>query len=286
MLNSFIRKNIFKPIFSHLTAGETIESLKHKINHLHTQNLFPIVDYIKESNISNHSINNSILHYIKLSDISNIDYIGIKLSSFGFNEDKIDYLCDALIERDKKILIDAEDVNNQDKINKITNNLLEKYNTNDLHIYKTYQMYRKDSYCMLKNDINNFNYLGIKLVRGAYYHQDYKSGKLFTDISYTDAAYHDAMDLIFSSKNTHSFICTHNYISIYKLLDFVENNKEESNKLAHASLYGFINGETDKIIKSGITTYKYLPYGQFDESIPYLTRRLYENPKILFYLLK
>ncbi len=285
-MKSLIRKNIFKPIFSHLTAGETIESLKYKIDHLHSQNIYPIVDYIKESATTSHSINNCILHYIKLSNIPKINYIGIKLSSFGFHEDKIDYLVNTLIDTDKKILIDAEDVNNQDKINKITNDLIVKYNKQDINVYKTYQMYRKDSLCLLKHDIKYFDSLGIKLVRGAYHNQDRKSGKLFTNIAYTDAAYHDAMDLIFNSQNTHSFICTHNYISIYKLLEFVKNNKMSINKLAHASLYGFLNKETEVIKASGILTYKYLPYGQFDESIPYLTRRLYENPKILFYLLK
>jgi len=285
-MNPFIKNIVFKPIFKQLTAGETIDSLKHKINLLHKQSLFPIVDYIKESVTSNHSINNIIIQYIKLSNIPKIDYLGVKLSSFSFHEDKIDYLVNALIEKDKKILIDAEDVSNQDKINKITNNLVEKYNKDEINVYKTYQMYRKDSLCMLNNDINSFNNLGIKLVRGAYYNQDYKTGKLYTNILYTDKAYNSAMNLIFQSKNTHSFICTHNYNSISKLLNYIHNNKEGLDKLTHASLYGFINNYTDTIIKSGITTYKYLPYGNFNDSIPYLTRRLYENPKILYYLLK
>ena len=48
----------------------------------------------------------------------------------------------------------------------------------------------------------------------------------------------------------------------------------------------FVTNDTKEIVKSGITTYKYLPYGNFDDAIPYLTRRIYENPKILYYLLK
>lgn len=284
MINSFIKQNIFRPLFSHLTAGETINSLQSKIDTFHQHNIFPIVDYIKEGSNSSQNINNCILNYIKIGEISKIDFIGIKLSSLGFHEDKIDYLVDNLVNRNqKKIMIDAEDVKNQDKINKITYNLLEKYNQKEINIYKTYQMYRKDSYCMLNCDVKNINNLGVKLVRGAYYNQDCNSGLLFTDIKYTDNAYNSAMDVLFQSNNTHSFICTHNQYSINKLLHHIKNNN--NNKLAHASLYGFINNETKRIINSGIPTYKYLPYGNFDDSVPYLTRRIYENPKILYHLI-
>ena len=92
-----MQKYIFQSLFKHFTAGETIKSLQYKIDELHRQNLYPIVDYIKESTNNNHDINNSILHYIKLTDIPKIDYIALKLSSLGFNEEKIDYLTDILI---------------------------------------------------------------------------------------------------------------------------------------------------------------------------------------------
>jgi hypothetical protein len=68
------------------------------------------------------------------------------------------------------------------------------------------------------------------------------------------------------------------------MIDYVKKSK--NNNISHASLYGFINNDTERIIKSGISTYKYLPYGKYDDSVPYLTRRIYENPKILFYMLK
>jgi proline dehydrogenase len=55
-------------------------------------------------------------------------------------------------------------------------------------------------------------------------------------------------------------------------------------KIYHASLYGFINNETDKLIKADIKTYKYLPYGSMDDAIPYLSRRLEENPQVIKYL--
>jgi proline dehydrogenase/carbapenem biosynthesis protein (putative proline dehydrogenase) len=61
---------------------------------------------------------------------------------------------------------------------------------------------------------------------------------------------------------------------------FKENKEKYKDNVYHGSLYGFINNDTNKIIESGIKTYKYLPYGKIEDSVPYLMRRLYENPKV------
>jgi hypothetical protein len=278
-----MQKYIFQSLYRHFTGGETIYSLNTKINELHKKNLYPIIDFIKESTYNTHDINNSILNYIEISNISKIDYIAVKLSSFGFYEDKINCLVDILIQHDKKVMIDAEGVDKQDKIDEITNNLISKYNRNEVNVYKTYQMYRKDGLSKLQYDIHNIDNLGIKLVRGAYYNQDYKSNKLFTTKYETDLAYENAMKYIFKNEGLNTFICTHNYYNINLMIDYVKNVK--NNNISHASLYGFINNDTERIIKSGISTYKYLPYGKYEDSVPYLTRRIYENPKILFYML-
>jgi hypothetical protein len=270
---------ILKPLFNKFTAGENTTSLNNKINYLSKQNILPIVDYVKEFSNNPKDITRSMSEYISISKLDSTKYIAIKLSTFNFEYSKICPLVTLMINNNKKILIDAEDCKNQDKINDLTDTLIYKLNTTDINIFKTYQLYRKDSLQQLKEDINKFdNKLGIKLVRGAYYNKDFKTGKLFTNKQDTDDSFNKAMDIVFTLPNE-SFICTHNKNDIDKI---IENVKQKKN-IHHASLYGFINKDTDRIIQNGIKTFKYLPYGNMDDALPYLTRRIYENPKILFY---
>jgi hypothetical protein len=282
-------KRLITPLFNHLTAGTNIKSLQSKITLLNSQNLYPIPDYIKESINNKEDINNVINEYNKLSSIYNLDFIALKLSSLNFDPLIINQVIKTLINHDKQILIDAENVKNQPIINDITNELINKYNKSYVQIYKTYQMYRKDQSNMLLDDINNYSRLGIKLVRGAYYNEDKNTNLLFRSKKETDEAFSNAIDVIFDKKNNKnkSFICTHNTNDITKMIELYTKNHELYNyNTYHASLYGFIERDTQRIVESGIKTFKYLPYGEMDDAVPYLMRRIYENPKVLYYFFK
>jgi proline dehydrogenase len=273
------KKLVITPLFNYFTAGENIISLQHKITDMNKQKLLPIADYIKEFVQDDKEINNIISEYNQLGQVSNLEYIAIKLSSFKFDENKIDFVIKNLVKNNKRILIDAEDVKNQDNIEKITDKMIFKYNLEKPIIYKTYQMYRKDSLNKISNDIKKFPNNGLKIVRGAYHNSDKNTGKLFIKKKDTDYAYSEAMKIIFEN-NYSAFICTHNKENINYMLDNYNLNKN----IYHASLYGFINTETEKLIKKGIPTYKYLPYGNINDALPYLTRRVYENPRVLIHL--
>jgi len=275
----FLEPLIVKPLFNKFTAGENITSLNNKVNYLAEKNISSIVDYVKEFSNNPKDITRSMSEYISISKLDSTKYIAIKLSTFNFEYSKIYPLLTLMINNNKKILIDAENCENQDKINDLTDTLIYKLNSTDINIFKTYQLYRKDGLNQLKEDINKFdNKLGIKIVRGAYYNQDVKTGKLFTNKQDTDDSFNKAMDIIFTLPNE-SFICTHNKNDIDKMIKNVQQKKN----IHHASLYGFINKDTERIIHNGIKTFKYLPYGNMDDALPYLTRRIYENPKILVY---
>lgn len=276
-------KQIIRPIYNHLTAGENIASLQNKITTLQSQSLYPIADYIKESAKTQTDLNLVSKEYLNLAKISNLNYVAIKCSSLNFDPIKINTISRALINSGKRILIDAEEVKHSNQINNITNELIKVHNKDFINIYKTYQMYKKDQLNILSNDLSQFPFLGVKLVRGAYYNQDKHTNQLFRLKSETDESFKLAMNLVFNitSENVRTFICTHNKENINDMIIRSNLNKTVKNKIYHASLYGFIPNETERIIKANIKAFKYLPYGEIEDAIPYLVRRLYENPKIL-----
>jgi len=280
-------KSMIRPLYNHFTAGENIKSLERKIIQLNNQKLYPIVDFIKEKSTNINDIHSTMDEYKKLSFNDNFKHVALKLSSFNFDYDKINEIVQHLILNDKKVLIDAEEVAVQDKINEYTNDFLIKYNKKEVNIFKTYQMYRKDSLLMLKKDLSSYDFLGVKLVRGAYYKTDLETNKLYSNKIDTDNDFNDAI-MILVMNQIDSFICTHNKKDIDFLINFTgEAMKKypiETFMIYHASLYGFINDETNKLIESNIKTYKYLPYGSMEDAIPYLLRRLEENPQIVKYL--
>jgi len=283
MFPNKLKKLFIKPLFNYYTAGETIKDLKNKIKILQKSNIYSIGDYIKEFTNDKIIISKNLRHYKELCLVNELKYIAIKPSSFNFDYNEIQNITSIMLTNNKKVLIDAEDAKNHLIINNIIKKLIFDFkDQNKYHIYKTYQMYRRDSLLNLKEHPLH-NKLGIKLVRGAYINSDGHLPELFNYKRDTDLAFRDGMNFIFNN-NIPSFICTHNLEDINYMIDKVNKNTNLLKIVKHASLYGFINDETNKIINSGIKTYKYLPYGNMDDAIPYLLRRLQENPMILKHL--
>jgi len=274
-------KALYRPLYNALTAGETLLSLNQTIQKLRLQNLYPIADYIKESATTEKDVQRTTDEYMKLVNVRDLDYVALKPSSFRFQEKPMERLIEEFIRNNKRVLIDAENVAHQDKIQTLTDAFIEAYNTDNVWIYKTYQMYRRDSLDTLTRDLERFPNHGVKLVRGAYWNQDRATGALFLQKSDTDTAFRAALKQCLSRTNYsmfHAMICTHNSDDIQCMIDTPKRH------ICHASLYGFIPSDTQKLVKAGISSYKYLPYGAMEDAIPYLIRRIQENPYILQYL--
>tara|TARA_A100001015_G_scaffold14870_1_gene17396 strand:- start:19496 stop:20362 length:867 start_codon:yes stop_codon:yes gene_type:complete len=285
------------PIISRFISTPT--NLKHTIQHLQSFNVLPIIDYINE-NQKEHQINFETIQRT-LREIPNIHF-AIKLSSLNIEQnqeqclDYISQLCETAIQNQSNLLIDAENHLLQSKINNLTDILIKTYGDKTL-IYKTYQMYKRDSLIQLKKDIllSPRNPFGIKLVRGAYYYQDksiidLNTNKpyLYSTIKETHRDYHKALDFYTSQIENYStysniLMCaTHNPKSIEYARQLATTN---SRPIEFAQLMGMSDRETYQLATSGYKVFKYIPFGNLQDTIPYLTRRLYENYNTIKYLI-
>lgn len=278
------------PLYNRFIAGSTLKQSIIRANKLFVTHKYkPIYDFSYEDT------NNEGICYKELKYMSNTlenNLIAIKLSGLNFNQNYTKEIIYLGIKNNNKFLIDAENVGIQHKINDITIDLLLEFNSKSrVNIYKTYQMYRKDSYNILMEDLLDFYHknilLGIKLVRGAYYKTDYKSGKLFDNIEQTHNSYDNGANLIlnFQKKLNNSVIfATHNKNSIDNIINITQNTNLIKENIFFAQLLGMADNTSNYIIQKNFTVYKYFPYGSIYYTLPYFSRRLYENYKIMKYI--
>ena len=153
-------------------------------------------------------------------------------------------------------------------------------------------MYKTDSFNELEDDVIKSNkknsYLGVKLVRGAYYQED-KNKKLLNNhfVLYqnkvdTDLNYNKGILYLYEHSIKKSIInATHNQESIN--LTYLLNQEKKIFEFAH--LMGMNEKKYNDLLKKGEKVNVYVPYGPYKYMIPYLSRRLYENIDTLKYMI-
>ena len=164
---------------------------------------------------------------------------------------------------------------------------MRKHNQYTPYVLKTYQMYRKDGLETLENDlihsrINEYH-LGIKLVRGAYFHTEKEQGHLFTEKKLTDESYNKGILMIGENNfNTYTLLATHNIDSVR--LGYMYNKNANRCLFEFAHLMGMQEENYQELANVGEKVNVYIPYGPYTQMIPYLTRRMYENMDMLKYM--
>lgn len=255
-------------------AGNNLKSALKKSNNLLLKNNIPIINYISEDcKINNEKIVFNEYNNL-INNINNKYILALKLSSLNFNKNYINDIALKCNKKNIKLIIDAENDYNIEKYRNYTNELIYKYNKYNLNIIKTHQLYRKDSFNELKDDIQLFKSKNIKfstkLVRGAYWNTENKLGHLYTNKNDTDNNYNEGLLECFNNINNNFIAATHNKISI----DFILKLSKRKKNIILAHLMGMNeNYMKDLYIKKAT----YIPYGPYKEMIPYLIRRLYEN---------
>ena len=275
------------PFLNRFTCSK--KQLPFVIQNLSKKNWSVILDYTNE-NKENHEKNFKEL--MNLIEIYPKQHFAVKLSSLNIEnttmmERYIRNIVEKSIEKKSIIYIDAENYKIQDKIGRVSDELMKQYNQNHVNVFKTYQMYRKDSYSILQNDLltDRTHHLGIKLVRGAYYNEDVKYNILHELIGDTHMYYDEAIKFFskYYSEKDKLLCATHNEDSIVLAKYLIEKNHLKN--IEFSQLLGMSDEISTKLAKNYIV-YKYLPYGKFQDTIPYLSRRLYENYPMLMYFFR
>lgn len=251
-------------------------------NRYFLKNRFPIINYAVETNNNTKQV---VSEYKKLiQNIHNKHFsIALKMSSFDFNINDISYIIDLAKQYNIKIYIDAEQSIYNKEYQKLSSELMYKYNKNNYALFKTYQMYRKDALSYLHQDLNYCNekniHFGAKLVRGAYWHNEKNNGELYLKKNDTNNSYNQGILDIYNHNiiNKNIILATHNEISA-EIGQTLNKNKDI---FSFAHLQGMKENYYKKVSYKH-KVHVYIPYGPYNEMIPYLLRRLYENLEILY----
>lgn len=212
-------------------------------------------------------------------------------------------LAKAAAEAGTRLLIDAEQARYQPAIDKLVLDLQRIFNAGDgidkPVIYNTYQCYLKDASERLHEDVKRSElfgfHFGAKLVRGAYMESEIelalKQGfpsPIHDSIEDTHKCYDDSVDFLLrhsatSDKRIEIMCATHNQSSIEKAIDSMNrhNIDRKSSTICFAQLYGMSDHLSFNLGKHDFRAYKYLPYGEVNEVMPYLLRRANENSAIV-----
>jgi proline dehydrogenase len=287
------------PIYSRFIAGRNIYEVEQTVKKIGKQGWRPILDYALEHDVSReHEVYQTMSKALKLMPG---EKFAVKLTAFEPNSPLVRQLCDQAATTGSTLLIDAEQVAVQERIDTETDQLIKDFNTERAVIYKTYQMYRNDRLEMLQDDLERFEHLGVKLVRGAYMNEDRGTGKIWPTIEETHACYNAGAKLLVQQGHSEAILATHNAESCSLLyapdlglhqqinngtIDLLIPPPKFKNNVGVAQLYGMADNLSAHMTESGFTTYKYLPFGPIMDTVPYLARRLYENYEVMKYLNK
>jgi proline dehydrogenase len=193
-------KGIIKnTIFEQFCGGTSLEESLKTVNELSALGVETVLDYGAEAKESEADFDHTMSQFLKVIDFAaetkSVEIVPIKVTgmarfdileklSSGKTLDaaeqkswdntlvRFDKLCRIAKEKNTALFVDAEESWIQDAIDQATDLMMERYNTEKVVVYNTFQMYRHDRLDFLKQSheraLEKGYLLGAKLVRGAY----------------------------------------------------------------------------------------------------------------------
>nr|CAB3265176.1 probable proline dehydrogenase 2 [Phallusia mammillata] len=212
---------------------------------------------------------------------------------------RVDALAQRALEKNVRLMIDAEQTYFQPAISRIVMEMMRKFNRKKTVIMNTYQCYLKSAEDNLCTDLalsqrEGFHF-GLKLVRGAYMEHERERAK---QLSYDDPiqpSYEDTnrnynkllkimLEHIKQGGKADVMFASHNEDSVKYALSTI-HDLELTPQMQHQVYFGQLLGMCDHITfplgQAGHRVFKYVPFGPVDEVLPYLHRRAQENRSVL-----
>ncbi len=317
-----IKGLIKKTIFSQFCGGETIGECNYTIELLGKYGIGTILDYSVEGKTSEEDFNSTVSEIISTINFAknnkHIPFAVFKvtgISQFAVLEkannpryeltktdqsnltqliERINNICEAGFNNNVPIFIDAEESWIQDTIDRITLDMMRKYNKDRAIVYNTIQMYRHDRLNYLQREIEvarreGFHY-GVKLVRGAYMEKEreralklgYQS-PIQPNKKACDEDFNNALELILDNIDCMALCAgSHNEESAKLLTNLMVNKQISKNdkRIYFAQLLGMSDHISYNLSNLGYNVAKYVPYGPVEEVMPYLLRRADENTSV------
>jgi proline dehydrogenase len=308
-------------LYRQFVGGETIEDCIPAVRELEKFNVKAILDYSVEGGETVANMNAVLQETLRTVDYAagdpNVPIAVFKPTAFATSHimekassgeplteeekagveafrQRINILCERAASLQVPIMIDAEDVHYQELIDRVTLEMMEKYNAQHTIVFNTYQMYRTDRLEVLKKDFElarkkNF-FLGAKFVRGAYMERERKRAEkmgypspIHPDKPSTDRDYDAALSFSIENIDRISiFNGTHNENSCLHLAKLMENHNlaKDDPRIWTSQLYGMSDHISFNMAAEGYNVVKYMPYGPVKSVLPYLLRRAEENTSI------
>ncbi len=308
-------------VFDHFCAGVSEDDSIETVDKLFSKNVYSIFDYSVEGKVEEYSfdqIRDRILNIFSyLTQKEALPFAVFKPTAMGSIEiyqkksqgelttdkdleswnrivNRIEAICEKAAHNSIPVLVDAEESWMQDAADELLEDLMEKFNKEEVIVINTIQAYRWDRLEYLKGLVERAKSkgfkIGIKLVRGAYMEKEneraqklrYKSpiceSKAATDENYNTI-------LCFMMEHIDSFLIfagTHNEDSNYLLMNLIDQYALAKNdhRIWFGQLYGMSDHISFNLSKEGYNVSKYLPFGPVRDVMPYLMRRAEENTSV------
>lgn len=316
-----IEKLIRSTVFDHFCGGINEEDCLTVIKRMQTKNVHAVLDYSAEGKEEEKQFDYAVQKTLETLEHAKenpaIPFVVFKPTGFGrFKiyqkitegdslsesertewitiKERFNVVCDKAFEYSTPVLIDAEESWMQRAADELVEEMMEKYNEEQVIVFNTLQAYRWDRLDYLKNlhqrsKTKRFK-IGMKLVRGAYMEKEreralsngYKD-PICIDKNATDTLYNDTLKYMLSNLNDIAlFAGTHNEDSSYLLMDMMKEKalSENDKRIWYGQLYGMSDHISYNLSEKGYNVAKYLPFGPVRDVMPYLIRRAEENTSV------